>query len=101
MPQRSDMRPSVGPPRDVAVGSKGEILSPSTCFPLHLRQRTCGGCTAMTVSCHNPTPALQNKNEATFAYLQEQSLRLSTFQVKGAFCSYGGARRQDEYHARS
>ena len=35
--------------------SKGEKLSPSTCFPLRLRQRRCGGCTAMTVSCQNQT----------------------------------------------
>src|ERR1700730_17155620 len=34
------------------VGSKGEIFSLSTCFPHRLRQRTCGGCSAMTVSCH-------------------------------------------------
>src|SRR6267378_3765450 len=38
-------------PWDVRDGSKGEILAPSTCFPLHLRQRTCDGCTAMTASC--------------------------------------------------
>jgi hypothetical protein len=37
--------------REVRSGSKGEILAKSRCFPLHLRQRTCGGCTAMTVSC--------------------------------------------------
>jgi hypothetical protein len=37
---------------DVRSGSKGEILAASTCFPLRLRQRTCGGCTLMMVSCH-------------------------------------------------
>src|ERR1700730_11317604 len=45
--------------RNFLFGSKGEKLSPSTCFPLRLRQRTCGGCTAMTVSCQQETHAPQ------------------------------------------
>jgi hypothetical protein len=36
---------------EVQVGSKREILTPSTYFPLRLGQRTCGAYTAMTVSC--------------------------------------------------
>ena len=43
----------------VSSGSKGEILSPSTCFPLRLRQRTCGGYAAMTVSCQQATSTLR------------------------------------------
>src|ERR1700730_12572054 len=49
------------------IGSKGEKLSPNTCFPLRLRQRTCGGCTAMTVSCQNrKLPRLASCSKAVY-----------------------------------
>src|SRR5450631_2309009 len=52
-------------PRHVHFVPKGEILSPSTCFPLHLRQRTCCGCTAMTVSCQQRTHVPQQRQRGT------------------------------------
>jgi hypothetical protein len=40
--------------RNVSNGSNGETLAASRCFPLCLRQRTCGGCT----SCHERKKAV-------------------------------------------
>src|SRR6266436_9966205 len=70
---------------NVGLGSKGEILAKSRCFPLWPRKRTQDGHRAMSVSCQQATYALRqiaklldhlvSKQEKLVGHRQPQRLR--------------------------